>query len=139
MDFNIVKKNKPQLIDNEILQKVIENKKNIIEIKTEPTLINRIGTKIKNSIYDIIEQNIFKIAIISIIIILLIIRYFQYKQIKNNNNSNNNNLIIQEELYIPVQSEKEQSIELIESEKKNNNNNMYTTYNSNNLGNYESW
>jgi len=160
MDFDIIKKNKPKLINDDILEKVILNKKNTAEIKYESTILDRIGTRIKNSIYDIIEQNIFKIIFIIIIIILLTYRYFQYKSIKNNIQNNlqiEHKRIIEEKFNNKIFNQKlntispksnnsinsTNSINLNDSNNliKNNipNNNIYTTYNSNNLGNYESW
>ena len=82
MDFDTIKKNKPKLTDYKFLQKIIENKKQEIIIY-EPTLIDKMCDKIKNSFYLFIENNIFILSIIMFIIILLIYRYFQYQNIKN--------------------------------------------------------
>lgn len=82
MDFDTIKKNKPNLTDYKFLQKIIENKKQEIIIY-EPTLIDKMCDKIKNSFYLFIENNIFILSIIMFIIILLIYRYFQYQNIKN--------------------------------------------------------
>jgi len=155
MDFDIIKKNKPKLINDDILEKVIQHKKNIIDIKHEPTLINKIGTRVKNCIYDIIEQNILKIIFIMVIIILLTYRYFQYKSIKNSiknklliNNYPEQRQISPEKFNNKTSNKKINSIKStsstsIYSDKLINDvdisNNMYNTYNSNNLGNYELW
>jgi len=83
MDFDLIKKNKPQLTDYTYLQKVIESKKPVVPEKTEPTLIAKIVEKTKSTFFDFIENNIFIIFIVFVIIFLLIYRYFQYKSIKN--------------------------------------------------------
>lgn len=145
MDFDIIKKNKPKLINDDILEKVILNKKNIIDTKYEPSLLDKILNRIKNYLYDTIEQNIFKIIFIIIILILLIYRYYQYKTIKQNIQ---NIQLITERPLIPENfnnkiskiSTETNSIELVNStEDKNKNIVNILTYNSNNLSKYETW
>jgi len=145
MDFDIVKKNKPKLINDDILEKVILNKKNIIDTKYEPTLLDKILNRIKNYLYETIEQNIFIIIFIIIIIILLIYRYYQYKMIKQNIH---NIQLTTEKPLIPESfnnkiskiSTETNSIELVEStENKNKNIVNILTYNSNDLNKYETW
>jgi hypothetical protein len=88
MDFDSIK-NKPRLTDPIYLQKVIENKKPIIQIVDEPTLIDKIMNKLKLSLYDFIENNLYIIIALIVFIVLLIYRYYQYQHIKNNLNYNN--------------------------------------------------
>ncbi len=145
MDFDIVKKNKPKLINEDILEKVILNKKNIIDTKYEPTLLDKILNRIKNYLYETIEHNIFIIIFIIIIIILLIYRYYQYKMIKQN--IHNIQLTTVKPLIpesfnnkISKISTETNSIELVEStEDKNKNIVNILTYNSNDLNKYETW
>jgi hypothetical protein len=151
MDFDI-KKNKPKLIDDTVLNLVIQNKKNKIEIKDEPNMINKITTKIQKSICIMIEENIFYIIFIIIIILLLIYRYFQYKSIKDNQNNNiiikNNNIPNRKPKEIKYTSseyeeetgdEDNYNIEESKAVKIIPNTNMYTSHNSNNLDHFEQW
>lgn len=82
MDFDTIKKNKPQLTDYTYLQKVIETKNSQKPEIIEPTLIEKITKKIKNSIYTFIENNLFSITIAFIIICFLIYRFIIYGIIK---------------------------------------------------------
>ena len=83
MDFDSIKKDKPRLTDYIYLQKVIDSKKPEIIIPAEPTLIDKVYDKCKNSFFQFIEKNLFIIFIVIIIFCLLIYRYYQYQTIKN--------------------------------------------------------
>ena len=156
MDFDI-RKNKPKLIDDNVLSQVILNRKNKIEIQNEPNMIDKITIKIKNSICTIVEDNIFYIIFIIIIILLLIYRYFQYKSIKDNQPPQATQPT-QLKQYIPTRKPKEikysnsedeyEDEDEIISDKKQEpiinpveqpNNNMYASHNSNNLDHFEQW
>ena len=128
MDIDTIRKNKPSLIDKTVLEKVIKNKK--IVIYQGPTLLDKVGIQIKNYFYEFLETHIFKIIFLIIIVILLIYRYFQYKNIKQNIKKKiikqKNFVKFYEDVPKEIEPEYEQLIEL-----------ELTTYNSNNLGNYE--
>ena len=84
MDFDLIKKNRPNLTDHTFLQKIIENKKVPIPVESiEPSLIQKIYTKTKNGLYNWVENNIVIICVICFIIALLIYRYYHYQSIKN--------------------------------------------------------
>jgi hypothetical protein len=83
MEFDSIKKNKPQLTDYTYLQKVIESKKPVIVEPIEPTLIDKVCDKVKSSFYCFVENNIFIIFLFVIMVSLLIYRYYQYQSIKN--------------------------------------------------------
>ena len=136
MDFDIGKKNKPNLIDKITLAKVLENKKP--EIIYEPTLIDKIFSQTKNYIYQFIEDNIFRIIFIIIIIVLLIYRYFQYKCIKEDIQNTikqniNDNKIQQNFINFNKKPKQRKRIKISKEISKP----IITTYNSNNLDNYE--
>jgi hypothetical protein len=84
MDFDLIKKNRPNLTDHSFLQKIIENKKVPTPLEpTEPTLIQKTYLKLKNGLYNWVENNMFIIFVVCFIIALLIYRYFQYQSLKN--------------------------------------------------------
>ena len=80
MNFDSIKKNKPILIDYNYLNNY---KKPQINIDIEPTIYDKIITKIKLNTYLFIENNIYIIVALIILIILLIYRYIQYQHYKN--------------------------------------------------------
>jgi len=85
--FEIKSIKKPYLTDRKVLEDMIEYTKKTIKV-SEPTIVEKFYNKIKDSIYEFIENNICLIFYIFIIIFLLIYRYYQYKNIKKKSNNN---------------------------------------------------
>ena len=85
--FEIKNIKKPYLTDRKVLEDMIEYTKKSITV-SEPTIVEKFYNKIKNSIYEFIENNICLIFYIIIIIFLLIYRYYQYQNIKKKSNNN---------------------------------------------------
>lgn len=82
MDFDSIgNKTRPRLTDIDYLNQ-IKNSRVSDTIPSEPSLFDKIISKMKTNITNFIESNIYIITIIIFIIILLIYRYFQYKTIK---------------------------------------------------------
>lgn len=82
MDFDSIgNKARPRLTDIDYLNQ-IKNSRVSDTIPLEPSLFDKIISKMKTNITDFIESNIYIIIIVIVIIILLIYRYFQYKTIK---------------------------------------------------------
>ena len=82
MDFDSIgNKTRPRLTDIDYLNQ-IKNSRVSDTIPLEPSLFDKIISKMKTNITNFIESNIYIIMIIIFIIILLIYRYFQYKTIK---------------------------------------------------------
>lgn len=82
MEFDSIgNKTRPRLTDINYLNQ-IKNSRVSDTIPVEPSLFDKIVSKMKTNITNFIESNIYIIVIIIFIIILLIYRYFQYKTIK---------------------------------------------------------
>lgn len=82
MDFDSIgNKTRPRLTDINYLNQ-IKNSRVSDTIPLEPSLFDKIVSKMKTNITKFVESNIYIIIIIILVIILLIYRYFQYKTIK---------------------------------------------------------
>jgi hypothetical protein len=84
MDFDTIKKNRPHLTDYAFIQKVVEtnNIQQPVQPPSEPSLLDRITIKAKNSFYAFIENNLFIITIFIILLCFLIYRFIYHRSSK---------------------------------------------------------
>lgn len=146
MNFDTIgNKTRPRLTDINYLNQ-IKTSRVSDSIPLEPSLYDKIISKMKTNMTNFIESNIYIIMIIILIAILLIYRYFQYKSVKENMTKYKNQDNITTESYIEQIENIDENIfdtSLINSEenyeiKKKNiiNDSSYKPYNLKNLNDY---